>query len=55
MEVKMGVKMGVMRYAQDNSIAVESICPRAKRVYFHERSELTSYFTSFFNFRNFIK
>ena len=37
----MGVKMEVMHYAQDDSIAIESIRPRAKRVYFHERSERT--------------
>ena len=46
MELKMEVKMEVMSFAQDKSIAVGSIRPRAKRVNFHERSELTSTFTS---------
>ena len=30
MGVKMEVKMGVMRYAQDNSIVLEDIRPRTK-------------------------
>ena len=51
----MEVKVEVMRYAQDNTIHQQDYCPRAKRVYFHERSELTSILTSFFNSQKFLK